>query len=198
TLLERRVVQIGNARLDGVVKALEARARHSGITLADPMIAATRAERKAAAEARAAQIRDMRAPWYGCNAGRAMAAQVSADFERADLWSAICHIRATQIAYDRAIGAPNRHAQCLRLLAPVDALHADATSPPLDMRTDDERKRQAVTAWRIVERWMMASGVAAGECRRVVIDDQRCRDPRKVVRALYCVVDGIKGRKIVC
>lgn len=57
-------------------------------------------------------IREARAPWYGCNAGRAMAAAVSAA-DRADLWDAICHMRETVARYDAAIGAPRRHAVCL-------------------------------------------------------------------------------------
>lgn len=186
------------AQIEADRPAMIARARQMGIDLAKPADVATRAGREAARDTLREQLRDLRAPWIGCNAGRAMASIVKADTDRQDMWTAIQHMRRVQAAYDRSIGAPNRHAQCLRLLAPVDAMEADATSPPLDTRSDEERARQAVAAWMQVQGWLDHAKDAAGMCKRVVIDDETCRDASAMVRALHCVVDGIKGRKIVC
>ena len=198
--VKRRAAQ-GRERMDQIEAdrpAMAARARQSGVDLAKPENCATRDDRAAARERLGKQMRELRAPWNGCNAGRAMASIVKADTSRQDLWTAIQHMRRVQAAYDRSIGAPNRHAQCLRLLAPVDAMEADATSPPLDTRSDEDRARQAVAAWRQVQGWLDHAKDAAGMCKRVVIDDDTCRDASAMVRALHCVVDGIKGRKIVC
>lgn len=189
----------GRARMAEIaadVPALEARARKVGIAIAHVADGAPKAVRKAAADARAAQLREMRAPWYGCNAGRAMAASVTGEGGRADMWAAICHIRATQAAYDHACGAPSRHAKCLSLLAPTDAVTADAASPPLDLRSDGDKARQAVSAWMQMQDWLSCAGPAAGECRRTVVDDETCRDRDGLIRALRCVVDGIKGHKM--
>lgn len=147
---------------------------------------ASMAERPVTAET----IREMRAPWYGCHAGRAVAGH--SDVDR--LWGAICHIRRTIAAYDRAIGAPNRHAQCLRLLVPIDAMQADAASPPIDVRTDEEKYRQAIAAWARLKGWL--SGVdypAASHCIAAVVDDQPVIDSDGLIAALSVVADGMDG-----
>lgn len=138
-------------------------------------------------------IREARAPWYGCNAGRAMAA-TAASQDRPDLWDAICHMRKTVARYDAAIGAPRRHAVCLRLLAPLDALEATAETPPLDTRSDADRRISAITAWTAMHGWLsLVDGPAASEALRVVIDDARVTDADGLVLALRAVSDGIKG-----
>lgn len=145
-----------------------------------------------------AGMRAAKAEWMGCNAGKAMASVVSDEAQRRDLWAAIHHMRRVQLAYDRAIGSPNRHPQCLRIMLPVDEMHADAASPPLDVRTDDERHRQAVAGWMQMQGWLgYADKDAAGLCKRVVIDDARCPDAAAMVQALHCVADGVAGRRIV-
>lgn len=194
----QRMAEIADAHKGADHGALEARARKAGIDLANPKGKTDKASRTEAMERRAEQLRDLRAPWHGCNAGRAMASAVTGDRDKSELWTAICHIRKVQAAYDRAIGAPTRHAQCLRLLLPLEAMEADASSPPVDLRSDEEKQRQAVSAWMKVQGWLDHAKADAGECKRVVIDDERCRDPDALVRALQCVVDGIKGRKIMC
>lgn len=168
-----------SAERDPARQALEARCRQMG----EPV---TRAS-----------LREARAPWRGCNAGRAMAEAVAAD-ERAELWDAICHMRRVQLAHDLAIGAPRRHAQCLRLMLPVEALEADAAAPPPDTRSPEERLRSATQALMAVEGWLgWTDAAAAGECRRVVLDDVECRSPAALLRALRCVADGISGRRMV-
>ncbi|RHZ96474.1 hypothetical protein D1114_07125 [Cereibacter sphaeroides] len=139
-------------------------------------------------------LRDARAPWNGCNAGRAMASVVRDASERAALWDAICAMRRIVTAYDRAIGAPSRHAVCLRLLAPTDAMEADAASPPVDERTDIEKQDDATRDLMRLERWLgYTTGPAAAEAKRVVWDDNPCRAPHALAAALLCVADGMSG-----
>lgn len=138
-------------------------------------------------------IREARAQWYGCNAGRAMAAITPAG-DRPDLWDAICHMRKTVVRHDAAIGAPRRHAKCLNLLAPLDALEATAETPPLDTRTDAERRISAITAWTTMHGWLaLVDGAAMGEAMRVAVEDARVTDAEGLVLALRAVSDGIKG-----
>lgn len=144
-----------------------------------------------------ATIRDMRAPWYGCEAGRAIAAHTKHDHEREKLWAAVCHMRRVVTAYDRAIGAPNRHAQCLRLLTPLERFEANASSPPLDDRTDAEKQRQAVAASVHLKAWLTyVDYAAASEAIRVVIDDEPVRDATGLMIALRCVHEGMEGGTI--
>lgn len=138
-------------------------------------------------------IREARAPWYGCNAGRAMAAAVCAD-DRAGLWDAICHMRKTVARYDAAIGAPRRHAVCLRLLAPLDVMEATADSPASDDRPEAERHASAVSGWMAMHGWLgWVDKPAASQALAVVVDDARVTDADGLVLALRCVSDGIKG-----
>lgn len=175
---KQRMKQIQHEAVEDI-PALMVRCRHAG-----------------AAPTRAA-IRDAKAPWRGCSAGLAMSSVVTDDTDRSDLWTAIQHIRRARVALDAAIGAPKRHAQCLRLLAPLDALEADAASPALDDRSDEEKQRQAVSGMMAVEGWLGHTDTrSASICKRTVIDDERCSDADALVRALRCVVDGIKGHKI--
>lgn len=143
-------------------------------------------------------LRAAKAEWMGCNAGKAMAAVVTGENERRELWAAIYHMRRVQLAYDRAVGAPSRHAQCLRIMLPTETMQADASSPPLDLRSDEDKQRQAVSAWMQLQGWLgHADKQAAGLCKRVVIDDERCPNAAAMVTALHCVADGMAGRKIM-
>lgn len=145
-----------------------------------------------------ANLREVRAPWWGCYAGRVIAQEQMEDRDRADLWAAICHMRRVQVAFDAAIGAPRRHAQCLRLLAPVDAMEVDASTPPADRRSPEEKQDAATSALMRLETWMgYADKAAAGEAKRVVLDDQISTDPEGMILALRCVSAGIKGRRLV-
>lgn len=145
-----------------------------------------------------ASIRAAKAEWMGCNAGKAMISVVTGEAERKELWAAIHHMRRVQIAYDRALGAPSRHAQCLRIMLPTEQMQADAASPPADLRTEDDKHRQAVSSWMQLQGWLgYADKQAAGICKRVVIDDERCPNAAAMVTALHCVADGVAGRRIV-
>lgn len=145
----------------------------------------------------AANIRDMRAPWWGCNAGRAMAQEITSDAERAELWDAICHMRRVVTVYDAVIGAPHRHATCLRLLAPSSGLGADASTPALDERSPEQRQRDAVSGLMRLEGWLgHCDKRAMGEAKRAVWDDAAVSDPAALVAALRCVADGLMGRRV--
>lgn len=165
---------------DPARETLGTRCRHAGLPLTD--------------EGR----REAAAPWYGCSAGAAMAAALSGSEEVPALWDAICHMRATEAAYHAACGAPSRHGKYLSLLTPVDSLSANADSPPMDMRTEEERSRDAVNAWMRMQGWLgHVEAAAMSECKRVVLDGGRCRYPDGLIRGLRCVSDGVAGRVVV-
>lgn len=187
-----RMAQIRHSRQSEDVSALEVRARHRGVELVTVDPEAPGKERAEAARKRDAQLRDLRAPWHGCNAGRAMADSVP-EKDRQRLWGAICHIRKVWTDFDRAIGAPRRHAVCLRLMAPSDPLEADAATPAADLRTDEEKNRQARRAMKTLQGWLRQAGTAAGMCVAVVVDDEECRSPAQLVSALKVVARGIDG-----
>ncbi len=136
-------------------------------------------------------------PLWGCSVGRLLLTEP--DTHRATLWNAVYHARKTQAAYDRAIGAPNRHATCLRILAPVDAMHADASSPAPDYRTPEERVRQATRAQMQVEGWLgYCDKPAASAFKQAVINDPDgpVRDWAGVLNCLWAIVEGLKGETI--
>lgn len=143
-------------------------------------------------------IRDMRAPWWGCYAGRLIAQEPMTEQDRLHLWDAIQHMRKVIAAYDAAIGAPRRHAACLRLLAPTDAMKADASSPATDDRTPEQIQRDATSSLMRLEGWLgYADKTAASEAKRVVWDDQIVTDGPAILSALRCVSDGLRGKRMV-
>jgi hypothetical protein len=140
----------------------------------------------------------MRAPMAGCNAGRAIMQYTTDASLRADLFAAVTHMRRVQVAYDRALGAPSRNAKCLQILLPVDEMHADATTPPIDTRTDEERVRSATSAYMAIQGWLgYVDNAAASECKAVCIEDARVRDKAGLMLALAAIADGCAGRKLV-
>ena len=136
-------------------------------------------------------------PRWGCSVGRLILTEP--EHRRADLWNATQHARATQLAYDRAIGAPNRHAQCLRILSPVAAFEADAASPAPDYRTAEERERQAVSTWMQVQGWIgHTDSRAISAFKQAVINDPdgQVRDWPGVLACLQCIAEGLKGDQV--
>lgn len=136
-------------------------------------------------------------PLWGCSVGRLILTEP--ERTRAPLWAATYHACKTQLAYDRAIGAPNRHATCLRILAPVDAMHADASSPAPDYRTEEDRFRQAVRAQMQVEGWIGHTDKAAMSAfKQAVINDPDgpVRDWHGVLNCLLCIAEGLKGETV--
>lgn len=144
--------------------------------------------------------RDERAfldPLWGDSVGRLIL--TGPEHQRADLWNAAQHARKTQAAYDRAIGAPSRHAQCLRILAPVDAMQADAASPAPDDRSLEDRVRDATRAQMQVEGWIGHTDARAiSAYRQAVINDPDgpVRDWPGVLACLQCIAEGLRGDQV--
>lgn len=134
-------------------------------------------------------LREMRHPMYGCDIGRAVAKQA----DRADLWDAVVFMGKTIAAYDRACGAPKRHAKCLGILLPLDEMTADAASAPVDDRTDEEKHNQAVAAYMRVQGWLERCKIQADSTKRAVWDMAEVFDRDAALVGLRVVVQGMKG-----
>ena len=144
-----------------------------------------------------ANLREMRAPWWGCYAGRVIGNTAMGDAERQELWNAIQAMRAITVAFDASVGAPRRHAACLRLLAPTDEFSADATTPPVDTRSDEDKARAAEARWMAMHGWLgWTDSAAASVAKRCVLDDLACVDADALLRALRCVADGLADRRM--
>lgn len=129
-------------------------------------------------------------PLMGCAVGRALIKN-----QRRDLWSAVQHMRRVWAAYDAAIGAPSRHAQCLRILAATGALTSDRAR--VDDRTADERDTAAVTSWMRLQGWLdHVSRHDRSVTIAAVVDDHPVTSWPGLARALECVADGIAGNRI--
>ena len=136
-------------------------------------------------------------PRWGDSVGRMILTEP--EHQRADLWNAAQHARKTQAAYDRAIGAPSRHAQCLHILAPVDAMQADAASPAPDDRSVEDRVRDATRAQMQVEGWIGHTDARAiSAYRQAVINDPDgpVRDWPGVLACLQCIAEGLRGDQV--
>lgn len=134
---------------------------------------------------------------WGCSVGRLILSEPEQD--RPNLWNATQHARATQLAYDRAIGAPNRHATCLRILSPSEPMTADASSPAPDYRTDDDKYRQAIAAQMRVEGWIGHTDARAiSAFKQAVINDPDgpVRDWPGVLACLQCIAEGLRGNTV--
>lgn len=146
---------------------------------------------------RVSKWREMRDPWWGCEAGGNMALAVTSIDERKALWDAICYMRRAAVAFDAVIGAPNRHAQVLRLLLPTEAMEVDAETPEPDERSDEERQDDAVRAMQWVQELTGRAGrEAAAEAIRVVLDDQRPRDVAAMLSALRHISCGVDPKAL--
>jgi hypothetical protein len=142
------------------------------------------------------QDRMARSVMMGCSIGRRLLIERLDD--RADLWRAVMHMRRVTVAYDRSIGV-NRHAQCAGILASAEKLEATAASPAADLRTPEDKARQAQAAWMTLKGWLAHTDYAArSACERAVVDepDQPLADWTGIVLALRCVVDGLAGRPV--
>jgi hypothetical protein len=139
-----------------------------------------------------------RSDMAGCEVGISLLLDNIAADHRADLWGAVKHMRRVWVAYDRALGAPNRHPTCLRILTPVDPMTASASDPAPDDRPEEERYRSAISAWMAVQGWLgYTDARARSACIAAVVDDASVSDWAGVKLALACIADGIAGRKVV-
>lgn len=139
----------------------------------------------------------MRSQMAGCHAGQAILRHVDGAEDRSRLFAAVTHIRRVQARYDASIGAPRRHAVCLRLLVPLDATETSADAPAYDDRSEEERARSAVSAWMAVHGWLgFASRAAASQVWRSCVDDEPVRDVIGLLDGLRCVAEGLAGERI--
>ncbi|NBW21325.1 MAG: hypothetical protein EBR82_76540 [Caulobacteraceae bacterium] len=129
----------------------------------------------------------------GCSAGRAIMQAALDGQDRGDLWQAAQHMRRVRAAYLSAIGAPNPHPQCLRILAPTEATETAPDDAPADTRTDQERTEAAIRAHDTLQSWLLKAGPVAANAARVVYDDATCRNPAQFRAVLLFIVAGIKG-----
>lgn len=130
----------------------------------------------------------------GCEVGVSLLADTMEPEDRAELWRAVCHIRRTWVAYGRAIGAPNRYAQCLRILLPAEQFTVTSASPAFDDRPQEERDRAAVSAYMRTQGWLMqGSARDLQACIGAVVDDQPGHDWQAIKRALSLVSGGLSG-----
>lgn len=174
----KRMDQIVTERKDDNMDAFITRCRQKGIEPSD------------------SNLRDMAAPWNGCEAGKAMARHVATERDRQRLWDAIQHVRTAWARYASLHGLPQRSAQCLRIMLPVDEMHADASTPAADLRTLDERQKAALRVWReaeiLIGRW---GRNAASITSRCVLDDERCEDATSMCLSLWNVADHLEGAR---
>lgn len=161
--------------------AMEARCRHLGVRPTPDALKAAESQ------------------LMGCSVGKLLTdLPVSAETRQA-LWQAAQHARKVQLAFDRAIGSPNRHATAARILAPVEAMHADAASPAPDDRTPEERVRQATRALMMLEGWIgYTDSKAISAFKQAVINDPDGRVPDwdGVLNCLHCIREGLAGEVV--
>ena len=139
-----------------------------------------------------------RSDMAGCEVGIALLTDSLAADHRADLWNAVKHMRLVWARYDRALGAPNRHPVCLRILAPAERMEASASDPAPDDRSEADRFRSAISAWMAVQGWLgYCDGRARSACIAAVVDDASVSDWAGVKLALACIADGMAGRKVL-
>ena len=136
-----------------------------------------------------------RSQMAGCEAGKALLSDQGAKEDRAALWQAVTHIRRVWVAYGRAIGAPNRYAQCLRVLLPTEQFEVSAASS-YDDRPQEDKDRAAVSAYMQTHGWLMRGHARDMQaCIGCVVDDQPGHDWQSVKRALYLVSNGMSGAR---
>lgn len=139
------------------------------------------------------ELSDAKSPLAGCDVGRKLL-PLASDL-RSDLWQAVCHMRRVWVAYDRAIGAPSRHAQCLRILAPADTMTTEGSI--FDDRPQAERDRAAVSAYMTLQGWLdYVDRPARSAAIIAIIDDAGVTNWPGIMRVLHCVSEGVKGQRV--
>ena len=137
-------------------------------------------------------------PLRGCSVGLRILAEPQR--HHSDLWNAVTHARRVQDRFDRAIAAPPRHAKVANILAHVSAMEADASSPPLDLRTLEERVRQDTAAHMLLEGWIRhCDNAAVSAFKHAVINapNDPIRDWQGVLNCLWCIVEGLAGQQVL-
>jgi hypothetical protein len=138
-------------------------------------------------------------PMQGCAIGRALFDMKDAD-ERQELWGAVCHMRRTYTRYCALMGLPSPHAKVAGILAPTEAMETSADHPAPDLRPLDERVRSATSAEMALHGWLGWTDKTSASfawAAVIYLPDSPIRDLPAVIRALQCVVDGIKGNRMI-
>ena len=141
----------------------------------------------------------MKAQRMGCKAGQAIDTADISDNAKDDLFGAVLHIRRIYVEFDRAIGAPSRHAKVAAILAPPDKTEVDASYSPRDERSDEERQWQATSSMMAIEGWLGHTDNASMHAVKLHCLDEPDLDVRDVeglLLGLHCVLDGMSGRQI--
>lgn len=138
-----------------------------------------------------ANLREAKAPWWGCCAGRIIRDADLTEKERKAYWDAICHMRKVVVAFDAALGIPKRHAICMNLL-----VASGWAAPVQSTETADERKVRTEAAVMQIENWLgkLVDKPAASAAKRCVIDDIPVSDQVGVLLALKAIVIGMTGK----
>ena len=145
-------------------------------------------------EPTAENLRRMKSPWAVAPEAEAIEMEAT-EHGQQRLWTASQHMLKTWLAYHRAIGAPCPYPRCAGILSPTDATHADAASPPADLRTDQEKYNGAISAKMRVEGWLGCIAKSCGsEAKSVILSGNTCRDVAGLHAALRIIADGISGR----
>ena len=210
-----RTTRSGRAMaVDAQRVAIEARMRILGImpakppapapdmTIRDPKrrdkahAKATRAAEQAYRAAYNQAFETARAPWNGCNAGRAIGQVPALKAAIADapdvtkLWESVMRVRSVYARYWSAIGAPPPQAATLNLMVPHEPFGSDGVEvdTAYDCRTDEERVKDATTAMMHME-WILgcAGEGVAGEVKHVVLHDEPVRHLVRLIVGLVAV-----------
>jgi hypothetical protein len=107
---------------------IEARCARAGVEYSDEM------------------ARAMKNPWWGCNAGRAIAREADVT----ELWGVISEIRKRRVRFLRSIDAPPDHARAPSLPIPADETVPFGDPPRHDFRSPEESAAAAEAAWQDV------------------------------------------------
>ena len=187
--------------------ALEVRLRVAGIeppVIPDPQpdmrIDDPRRREKALAKARLSvehanksamsrALEGARAPWFGCNAGRAIAAAEGAD--TAALWDACQRVRSVYANWRASIMAPGPHplGMNLELLPEEFGTHGVEVDGGWDDRTEEERVKDAARAMMHMEGVLGRAGQGvASEVKSVVLGGGVVRSLPRWLAGLAAVV----------
>lgn len=154
--------------------------------------------RKTALEARVRMLTrpkgDPSLPIYGHPCGVAIDALSNSLDEALALWEMFDRIDKADAAYCRHVLGVRRFAKTAKIELLPERLETSADAPPTDLRSDDEKHRDAQNGW---ARWTAALARLSAQHRLAITDTMRgVRDPirdGKVTRAGREMVDGVRA-----
>lgn len=138
-----------------------------------------------------------RAPWFGCNAGRAISQAPALRLVLADktldvptLWDAVQRVRSIYTRYWHAIGAPSPYPSGMNLELLPEEFGSDGVEVEggWDDRTEEERVKAATDAMMHLEGVLgMAGYGVAAEVKSVVLGDQPVKHLARLLAGLAAV-----------